>query len=371
MHESEKWKWSHSVVSNSSRPHGLKPTRLLRPWDFRGKSTRVGCHCLLCILNGTHRQRMEPRKAYGPMVVVQLLSPVWLFVTPWTAVHQAPLSFTISWSLLKLISIELVMPSNHLILCCPRFLPPSIFPRIRVFPNELALQVRWPKYWSFSFSISPSSEYSGLISFRMVWFDLLAAQGILKSLFQHQSSKASILWHSAFFYCPALMEWEVKWWDWMPWNSFFECWVLSPGFFHSPFSPSSRRSLIPLCFLAGPGTSLQEEQFTSLSESSWTFGFSALLMLCFLTYLWVLPPCHGAVPQLVSVFSAFHTSSILHPSHHHPLQVSSFFPFYLPPLNSVVTRMWDENIIFVYWIKNNACNILTFKNYFPKTPSVI
>ena len=95
--------------------------------------------------------------------------------------------------------------------------------------------------------------------------------------------------------------------------------------------------------------------------------------LCYasLTYLWVLPPCHGAVPQLVSMFSAFCTSSILYPSHHHPLQFSSFFPFYLPPLNSVVTRMWDENIIFVHWIKNNACNILTFKNYFPKTPSVI
>ena len=105
------------------------------------------------------------------VVVVQLLSRVWLFATPWTAAHQASLSFTISWSLLKLMSIELVMPSNHLILCCPLLLLPSIFPSIRVFSNELILSIRWPKYWSFSFSISPSNDYSGLISFRMDWFD--------------------------------------------------------------------------------------------------------------------------------------------------------------------------------------------------------
>ena len=119
--------------------------------------------------------------------------------TPWTAAHQASLFFTIPWSLLKLLSIELVMPSNHLILCHPLLLLPSNFPSIRVFSNELALRIRWPKYWSFSFSISPSNEYSGLISFRIDWSDLLAVQGTLNSLLQHDSSKASILWHSTFF----------------------------------------------------------------------------------------------------------------------------------------------------------------------------
>ena len=130
---------------------------------------------------------------------VQSLSRVWLFAIPWTAACQASLSITHSWSLLKLMSIESVMPSNHLILCHPLLLPPSIFPRIRVFSNESVLCIRWPKYWSFSFSIRPSNEYSGLISFRMDWLDLLAVQGTLKSLFQHCSSKASILHHSAFF----------------------------------------------------------------------------------------------------------------------------------------------------------------------------
>ena len=130
---------------------------------------------------------------------VQLLSRVWLFAALWTAAHQASLSITNSQSLPKLMSIESVMPSRHLILCCPFLLLPSIFPSIRVFSNESALHIRWPKYWSFSFSISPSSEHSGLISFRMDWLDLLAAQGSLKSLLQHHSSKASILWHSAFF----------------------------------------------------------------------------------------------------------------------------------------------------------------------------
>ena len=130
---------------------------------------------------------------------VQSLSCVWLFATPWTAAHQASLSITNSQSLLKLMSIELMMPSNHLILCCPLLLLPSIFPSIRVFSNESTLRMRWPKYWSFSFSISPSNEYSGLISFRMDWLDLLAIRGTLKSLLQHHSSKASILWCSAFF----------------------------------------------------------------------------------------------------------------------------------------------------------------------------
>ena len=114
-----------------------------------------------------------------------------------TAPCQAPLSFTISWSLLKLMSIESAMPSNHLILCCPLLLLPSIFPSIRVFSNELALHIRWPKYWSFS--ISPSNNYSGLISFRIDCFDLFSVQRTLKSLLQHHSSKASILWRSAFF----------------------------------------------------------------------------------------------------------------------------------------------------------------------------
>ena len=121
------------------------------------------------------------------------------FVTPQTAVRQASLSITNSWSLLTLMSIELVMPSNHLILCRPLLLPPSIFPSIRVFSNESVLCIRWPKDWSFSFSISPSNTYSGLISFRMDQFDLLAVQGTLKSLLQHHSSYASILQHSAFF----------------------------------------------------------------------------------------------------------------------------------------------------------------------------
>ena len=129
---------------------------------------------------------------------VQLLIRVRLFATQWTAAHQASLSFTNSQSWLKLMSIESVKPTNYLILWCPLLLLPSIFPSIRVFSNESALCIRWPKHWSFSFSISPSNEYSGLISFRMNWLDLLAVQGTLKSLLQHYSSKASILWRSAF-----------------------------------------------------------------------------------------------------------------------------------------------------------------------------
>ena len=128
---------------------------------------------------------------------VQSLIRVQLFATPWTAACQASLSITNSQSLLKLMSTESVMPSNHLILCHPLLLPPSIFPRIRVFSNESVLHIRWSKYWSFSFNISPSSEYSGLISFMMDWLDLLAVQWILKSLLQHHSSKTSILWPSA------------------------------------------------------------------------------------------------------------------------------------------------------------------------------
>ena len=130
---------------------------------------------------------------------VQLLSRVWLFVTPWIAARQASLSITNSRSSLKLMSIESVMPSSHLILCCPLLLLSPIPPSIWVFCNESTVRMRWPKYWSFSFSISPSNEHPGLISFRMDWLDLLAVQGTSKSLLQHHSSKASILQRSAFF----------------------------------------------------------------------------------------------------------------------------------------------------------------------------
>ena len=130
---------------------------------------------------------------------LQSLSPVQLLLTPWTAPCQTFLSITTSQSLPKLMSIELVMSPQHLILCHPLLLLHSIFPGIRVFSNESALRIRWPKYWSFSFNISPFKEHPGLISFRMDWLDLLAVQGTLKSLLQHHSSKASILWHSAFF----------------------------------------------------------------------------------------------------------------------------------------------------------------------------
>ena len=139
------------------------------------------------------------RGASAGVSSVQSLSLVQLFVIPWTTAHQASLSITNSQSLLRLMSIDSVMPSSHLILCCPLLLPPSIFPSIRVFSNESALHIRWPKYWSFSFNISPSSEYPGLTSFRMDWLDLLAVQGTLKSLLQHHSSKASTLLSSAFF----------------------------------------------------------------------------------------------------------------------------------------------------------------------------
>ena len=136
--------------------------------------------------------------ASGSTSSVQLLSHVQLFVTPWTGAHQASLSITNSRSLLKLMSIEWVMPSNHLIFCHPLLLPPSIFPSTRVFSNESVLHIRWPEYWSFSFNISPTNEHPGLISFMMDWLDLLAVQGTLKSLLQHHSSKASVLRCSAF-----------------------------------------------------------------------------------------------------------------------------------------------------------------------------
>ena len=147
-----------------------------------------------CLYRGTSTSNQERFTSS-----VQSLSHVRLFLNPWTAALQASLSITNSGSLFKLMSIELVMPSNHLILCRPLLLLPSIFPRIRDFSSESVLCIRWPKYWNFSFSISPSNEYSGLIYFSIDWFDLLVVQGTLKSLLQHHSSKASILRLSAFF----------------------------------------------------------------------------------------------------------------------------------------------------------------------------
>ena len=144
-------------------------------------------------------KQATPKLNFRKFSLVQSLSCVLLFATPWTAARQAPLSFTISHSLLKLMSIKSLMPSNHLILCHPLLLLPSVFPSIRSFSNESVPCIRWPKYWSFSFSISPTNEYLGLISSRMDWLDLLAVQGTLKSLLPHHSSKASILWCSAFF----------------------------------------------------------------------------------------------------------------------------------------------------------------------------
>ena len=155
----------------------------------------VGWHTLPCVVAAGH-QLVGPTDKVSS---VQLLSPDWLFATPWTAVCQASLSITNSQSLLKLISTKLVMPSSHLILCCPLLLLPAIFPSIRVFSKGSVLCIRWPKYWSFSFSISPSNEYSGLISFRIDWLDLLAVQGTLKTLLQHHSSKVWIHQDSVFF----------------------------------------------------------------------------------------------------------------------------------------------------------------------------
>ena len=169
-------------------------------WDLLGS----GMEPMFPALAGVFLTTGPPKKpSYCSSIVqfssIQSFSCVWLFVTPRTAAHQAYLSITNSRSLLKLMSIELVMPSNHLILCHPLLLLPSIFSSIRVFSNESVLHIRWPKYWSFSFGLSPSNEYSRLISFRKDWLDLLAVQGTLKNLLQHHSSKASILWHSAFF----------------------------------------------------------------------------------------------------------------------------------------------------------------------------
>ena len=165
-------------MSDSYRPHGLQPTRLLHPWDFPGKSTGVGCHCLSRHISKSpcvFMVRVKKQQAQWLVVasfhilpcltscfIVQSLSHVWLFATPCSAARQASMSFTISWSLLKLMSIELIMPSNRLILCCSLLLLSSIFPSISVFSNKLSLGIRWPKYWSFR--ISPSNEVSPLVS---------------------------------------------------------------------------------------------------------------------------------------------------------------------------------------------------------------
>ena len=157
------------------------------------------------------------------LVVVQLLSCVRLFETPQTTAHQAPLSFTISQSSLKLMSTESVLTSNHLVLCHPLLLLPSVFPCIGIFSSESALCNRWPKYWSFGFSISPSNEYSGLISFSIDWFDILAVQGTLKGLLQHHSSKASILQCSDFFIIqlshPYMTTGKTIVWLYRPWSA--------------------------------------------------------------------------------------------------------------------------------------------------------
>ena len=148
-------------------------------------------------------------------IVVYSFSHVWFFATSWIAACQGSLSITNSWSSLRLTSIESVMPSSHLILCRPLLLLPPIFPSIRVFSNESALHIRWPKYWSFSFNISPSNENPGLISFRMNWLDLLAVQGTLKSLLQHHSSKASILQHSVLYIVQlSVLGWKSLDWHW-------------------------------------------------------------------------------------------------------------------------------------------------------------
>ena len=179
----------HSLsISNSRSPSKPMSIKLVMPSDHL-----ILCHPLLLLPSILPSIRVFSNQS------VQSLSCVHLFVIPRPAVRQASLSITNSWSLLKLVCIESVMPSNHLNLCCPLLLLPSIFPSIRGFSKESVLCIRWPKYWNFSFSISPSNEYSGLISFSMDWLDLLAVQGILKSLLQHHSSKALVLRHSAVF----------------------------------------------------------------------------------------------------------------------------------------------------------------------------
>ena len=187
--------------------HELYPTSLIYSWDFQGKNTGMGCYFLLQGIfmtqgSNLHLLHFLHWQVYSLPLSHQGVqfshSVMFNSVIKWTAAHLASLIITNSQSLLKLKSIKSMRPSNHLILCCPLLLLPSIFASIRVYSNEPALHIRWPKYWSFSFNISPSNGYLGLISLRMDWLDLLAVQGTLKSLLQHHSSKASILWCSAF-----------------------------------------------------------------------------------------------------------------------------------------------------------------------------
>ena len=196
--------WCHPTISSFVTPFSC-PQLFQASWSFpmswlfESGGQSIGASASASVLPMSIQGNVVSLLYYIQFSSAQSLSRVQLFETPWTAAHQTSLSITNDRSLLKLTSIESVMPSNHLILCHPFLLPPSIFPSIRVFSNESVLCIRWPKYWSFSFSISPSNEYSGLISFRMDWLDLLAVQGSLKSLLQHHSSKASILQDSAFF----------------------------------------------------------------------------------------------------------------------------------------------------------------------------
>ena len=191
---------------------------------------------------------------------VQSLSCVRLFATPWTAAHQASLSITNSWSLLKLMSIESVMLSNHLILCCPLLLLPLIFPSIKVFSNESVLWIRQPKYWSFSFSISPSNEYSELISFRMDWLDLLAVQETLKSLLQHHSSKASIFRHSAFLIVQLSHPYVTTVKKPQLWLDRPQCNPLENSSWGYLLYPRSNLAHLVLCLLLGRALSPEEEE---------------------------------------------------------------------------------------------------------------
>ena len=188
------------LIRNSILTAFISLSHFLAPLCFLGP-THKETACVRIFVSGSASEETQIKTpCMCSSSSVQSLSCVWLFVTPWTSARQASLSITNSQSLLKLMSIKSVMPSNHLIFCCPLLLPPLIFPSIRIFSNESVLHIRWPKYWSFSFSISPSNEYSRLISFRMDRFDLLAVQGSLKSLLQHHSSKASILRCSVLFF---------------------------------------------------------------------------------------------------------------------------------------------------------------------------
>ena len=191
---------------------------------------------------------------------VQLLSHVWLFATPWTTACQASLSITNSWSSLKPMSIESMMPSNYLILCHPLLLLPSIFPSINVFANESALRIRWPKYWSFSFNISPSNEHPGLVSFRMDWMDLLEVQETLKSLLQHHSSKASIFRHSAFLIVQLSHPYVTTVKKPQLWLDRPQCNPLENSSWGYLLYPRSNLAHLVLCLLLGRALSPEEEE---------------------------------------------------------------------------------------------------------------